>query len=141
MRNLFTGLFVAGVVAIVIALAVSALRSGPPSRAEVSGHYHGDYSPGASEEFFLRPDGTFEQELHLDGRLAYRHQGRWHVRQQSIAFDSFMPAFDIRTRRAVIPRTAVDGVLGLWVSADGRRRIVFGPDDTYSIMREAEVTK
>ena len=141
MRTLLTGLFVASVVAIVVALAGSALRSGPPSLAEVAGHYRGDYSPGAREEFHLRPDGTFEQQLLIDGRQAYRHQGRWHVRQQSIAFDSFMPSFDIRTRKVSLPRTAVDGVLGQWVSADGRRRIVFGPDDTYSIVRQGEAAK
>ena|ERR1035437_7629672 len=105
----------------------------PPTEKEAIGTYRGKYAGGAVEVFHLLPGGRFEQELTIGGRVSYKNEGSWRIDRGSIAFDKIFVAVEQGSDRVLIPKERTDNLHGLWVTLNGRRRIVFDIDHQYLI--------
>lgn len=122
------------ILASLLCIALSACNwQAPPTEKEAIGTYRGKYAGGAVEAFRLLPGGRFEQELTVGGRLAYKNEGSWRIDRGFIAFDKIFIAVEMGSNRVLVPKERTNNLRGLWVSLNGRRRIVFDIDHEYLI--------
>ena len=102
-----------------------------PKLNEIIGIYYGKYQ-NATESLEINADGTFYQELIIDGQIFFKNSGKWSIDGYNISLESFYEYFDLQLK-VVRKEPVLCHSYCQWYSPD---LLIFDEDAGYALQRK-----